>query len=116
MVIDNNFRMKKNVKITFPGDKETTQTERDLFQVALFELMSGSLSDVGITFGQPVSIENSIVIEVEYPMNIRERINNPVKKKDPMTLSDQDYIMLLEKLVEKYSGKKVGQCIYESVK
>ena len=108
--------MKKIVKLTFVGEKDMSKTEELLFQVALHELKEGSLSDFGVVFNQPIITpgEAGSFIEIEYPSDIKERIEKPVKKEEE-GLSDQAYIHLLEKLVKKYSGKSVSQCIYECI-
>ena len=108
--------MRKIVKITFVGEKDMSKMEEGLLQVALMELKEGSLSDFGVRFNQPVitNCEAGVTIEIEYPSDIKERVEKPVKKEEE-GLSDQAYIHLLEKLVKKYSGKSVSQCIYESI-
>ena len=108
--------MKKIMKLTFVGEKDMSKMEEGLLHIALLELKEGSLSDFGVRFNQPVITpdEAGILIEVEYPSDIKKRIEKPVKKEDE-GLSDQAYIHLLEKLVKKYSGKSVSQCIYESI-
>lgn len=114
--------MNKVIKIEFLGEKELTELEENLLQVAIMELGEGSLPDYGIIFDQPISISNGVTLKVEYPSDIKKKFEEPakrsihnlyeIKEKDYI----RDYILMLEKLVTKYSGKSLSECILEGIK
>lgn len=67
------FYSKKVIKIEVVGEKELSDVEQELFHAALFELKD-KFKKLGVIFDQPLSNNGTILLTVNYPSTIKEKI------------------------------------------